>query len=442
MTSSDGDQEDLEREVEQLREKVQELEQTGATRRTRPRWGRGLIAVVLLVLACLLAPVAVTAVWANRLISDTNRYVQTVSPLAEDPAMQAAITDRVTTAIFTRVDVQQLANQAITALGQNGPLGGKLANQLLTFTGPLSDGVESFVHTEVAKVVASPAFDAAWDTANRLAHEQFVAVLTGKGTDSVSVKDGTVSLSLAPFVDAVKAQLVSNGFGIASNIPSINTQIVLFKSDGIVKAQRGFRLMNTLAVVLPLLVLLLLIGGVLVAPSRRKGFIGAGVAVAVAMLIGLLSLVIGRHFYLIGIPSTALPQNAAADTFDTVTRFLRQGFRVLFLFGVIAVITALIAGPSRGAVAIRSHWVGGLARANRGLHSIGGRTEPVAPWVEKNQLLLRVLLVIAAVAVLLIWSYPTGKVAFWITVLVVIGLAVVDFLRAPAIEGAPVHERV
>ena len=40
----------------------------------------------------------------------------------------------------------------------------------------------------------------------------------------------------------------------------------------------------------------------------------------------------------------------------------------------------------------------------------------------------------AAVATLLIWSYPTPKVAAWILVAVVFGLAVIDFLRAPVVE--------
>src|SRR6476661_6838606 len=72
--------EDLRREVERLRKE----------KGSKPkRWGRGAGAIVILVIAGILLPSAVTAVWANRLISSTDRYVQTVSPLAEDPVLQS-----------------------------------------------------------------------------------------------------------------------------------------------------------------------------------------------------------------------------------------------------------------------------------------------------------------------------------------------------------------
>src|SRR6478609_2044387 len=91
------------------------------------RFGRGTGAVVLLVIAGILLPSAVTAVWANRLISSTDRYVQTVAPLSQDPALQANITDRITVEIQKYVDVQTLTEQALTALGNNGPLDGRIA---------------------------------------------------------------------------------------------------------------------------------------------------------------------------------------------------------------------------------------------------------------------------------------------------------------------------
>src|SRR4051794_24083391 len=90
---------------QQLRDRIAELEgqlaaasaagvdTTGAAvGRDRPpgRW-RAPTAAVLIVIGCILAPLAVTAVWANRQVSDTDRYVETVAPLAKDPAVQAAV---------------------------------------------------------------------------------------------------------------------------------------------------------------------------------------------------------------------------------------------------------------------------------------------------------------------------------------------------------------
>ena len=39
---------------------------------------------------CALAPLSVVSVWARSEVTDTDRYVDTVAPLAKDPAVQAA----------------------------------------------------------------------------------------------------------------------------------------------------------------------------------------------------------------------------------------------------------------------------------------------------------------------------------------------------------------
>ncbi|HYQ76473.1 MAG TPA: hypothetical protein VER05_15175, partial [Cellulomonas sp.] len=52
---------------------------------------RAAAAVVLIVLGALLAPVAVVAVWAKDLVTDTDRYLATVGPLVDDPQIQGAV---------------------------------------------------------------------------------------------------------------------------------------------------------------------------------------------------------------------------------------------------------------------------------------------------------------------------------------------------------------
>src|SRR5512133_2805717 len=81
-------------ELERLRLRAAELEaqvaaaaegQTGSKIPvSRDRW-RTIVATCLIVVACLLAPLSVVSVWASQQISDTDRYVQTVAPLAQNP---------------------------------------------------------------------------------------------------------------------------------------------------------------------------------------------------------------------------------------------------------------------------------------------------------------------------------------------------------------------
>ena len=67
----------------------------GTGRRRRPGW-RGPVATLCIVLGCILAPVSVLAVWTANQVSDTNRYVENVAPLIHEPAVQSALTDKIT----------------------------------------------------------------------------------------------------------------------------------------------------------------------------------------------------------------------------------------------------------------------------------------------------------------------------------------------------------
>ncbi|HEY6686600.1 MAG TPA: hypothetical protein VI094_10395 [Propionibacteriaceae bacterium] len=114
----------------------------------RQRW-RSVVATLLIVIGCILAPLSVVAVWAKNQVTDTDRYVATVSPLASDPAIQNAVADKITAEIFVRLDVVGITNQAVDALADHGlpPL---VATQLHALSGPLSSGVQSYVRTEVS----------------------------------------------------------------------------------------------------------------------------------------------------------------------------------------------------------------------------------------------------------------------------------------------------
>ena len=51
---------------------------------------RGVLAVTLVVLGALLAPVGAVTVWARQVATDTDTYVNLVAPLAQDPAVPHA----------------------------------------------------------------------------------------------------------------------------------------------------------------------------------------------------------------------------------------------------------------------------------------------------------------------------------------------------------------
>jgi hypothetical protein len=208
-------------ELERLRREVGTV-RTARPPRTKFRW-RSLLAVVLIVVGCVLAPVAGVAVWSNNQVSNTDRFVRTVSPLVDDPDVQNELTDKVTATIFQYVDVQGLADDAVAALVAQG-LPARLGDRLDTLTPTLVSAVTGFVRDKVAQLVASPAFASAWNQAIRVAHGQLDAVLSGN-SESVVVRGDSVFLDLAPFIDLAKQKLNDAGLTAVNLVPEVHPSV-------------------------------------------------------------------------------------------------------------------------------------------------------------------------------------------------------------------------
>jgi hypothetical protein len=431
-------------EMERLRAEVSSLKSQLETRRAgrdrvptpgRQRW-RTIVATLLIVLGCVLAPLGGVAVWARNQVTNTDRYVATVAPLAEDPAIQRAITDQITAQVFTYLDVQGLTTQAVEVLTERGSLPPQLASQLQALAGPIANGIQSFVRTQVARVVQSQAFQDAWVQANRLAHQELVAALTGEGGGAVTVQDDTVSINLAAFIQTVKQQLVAQGFSLAARIPQVDVSFTVFQSPDIVRARNAFNLLNTLGVWLPVIALILLAIGVYVAKDHRRALIGAGLGVAIGMLVLALTLAIFRSLYLDAIPTQVLPHDAAAVLYDTIVRFLRAGLRTILVLGLVVAAGAFLTGQSVTAVRTRQSLAGAIGWLQGSAEHAGLRTGPVGTWVGAHKRALRIGAVAVAALALVFWSRPTGKVVIGLALALLVVLAIIEFLARPA-ERAP-----
>ena len=406
----------------------------------RQRW-RTIVASLLIVLGCVLAPLGGVAVWARNQVTNSDRYVATITPLASDPAIQQAITDQITTQVFTYIDVQALTNQVVDALSarvEGRGLPPQTAAALQGLAGPVANGVEGFVRTQVERIVQSQAFEDAWIQANRAAHEALVKALTGEGGGSVTIENDTVSINLAPFIQTVKQRLVDSGFGLAAQIPNVNASFVLFQSADITRARNAFNLLNTLGNWLPVVALVLLAIGIYVAKDHRRALVGAALGVAAGMVLLGLSLAVFRSIYLDAVPAAVLPHDAAAVLYDTIVRFLRAGLRSVLVLALVVAAAGFLTGQSTTAVRTRQSLASGLGWVRGSAEHAGLGTGPVGSWVYANKKALRIGAVVLASLALVFWSRPTGKVVLLLAGLLLVALALIELLgRPPERPGAP-----
>jgi hypothetical protein len=402
-----------------------QTDRAGPGRRPHVGW-RAPVALILIVVGCLLAPLSVLAVWTANEVSSTSRYVANVEPLIHDPAVQNALTNKITTEITTHLNVTAYTDQAAGALTSRGlPRVGAL---LQTFGPSISSAVTGYIHGQVHKIVTSPQFARVWVQANTAVHEQLVKALSGQGGSSVSVSNGQVVLSLGPFINLIKQDLVKRGFTLVSKLPAINPTLSLFSAKYLVKAQAGYRLINDLKIVLPILALLLLALGVYVARGHRRALIGAGLGLAASMLVLGAGLAIFRGIYLNGVPNDVLPADAAAALFDTLVRFIKEGLRTILVVGLVVAAGAFLTGPSISAVAIRKAFSSGLGWVRQSGEHAGVRTGPVGIWTYAHRKGLRICAVSLAALLFVFWGRPTVVVVVVIAILLLVVLGLIELI--------------
>jgi hypothetical protein len=427
-------------EIERLRARVAELESdrapagAGAATGTGPAghsgW-RAPVSAIMIILACVLAPLSVASVWTSTMISDTNRYVDTVAPVIDSPAVQSALTTQVTAAVMDNLDVQTLTTQTLQTIARQPNVPPRVAASLPALAVPLVNGIEGFTRDQVAKVLASPQFAQVWDQVNRTAHTQVVKLLEGNQGGAVTTQGDTVTLNLAPIVAEVKARLVSRGFGLANNIPTVNRSFVLAQSSSISRVQGFYQLLNTLGVWLPIVTLALLVGGVATARDRRRTVLRGALGVVAGMVVLGVLLALARMWYVNTTPGNVLSATAAGDVFDTLVRFLRTSLRALAVAGLLVALAAFLAGPSTAALRTRATFTQGLGSARAGAESSGWNTGRFGTWTFAHRRALQLTTLVLAGLALMFWTSPTAWVVVGVALAAVLVLALIEFLGTP-----------
>jgi hypothetical protein len=412
-------------ELERLRTEVTELRKRQPRRRVS--W-RAPVSALLIVIGCVLAPLSVVGVWTANQVSDTNRYIANIEPLIHEPAVQNALTDKLTVAISSHLNVTGYANQAAALLTSKGlPRVGTL---LKTFGPAISSAVTGFVHSTVHKIVTSPRFANAWIQVNTVAHQTLVQALSGQG-GAISVSNGQVTIDLAPFIAIVKQDLAARGFTLVNSLPPIHPTLALFSSKTLVQAQTLYRLINDLKYVLPILSLVLIAAGVYIARGHRRALIGAGLGFAASMLVLGAALLIFRGVYLNSVPNDVLPSNAAAVMFDTLVRFIKTALRALLVLGLVVAIGAFFTGPSVTAVRTRAGFASALGWIRSGGERKGLTTGPAGRWTYAHRHALRICAVGLFAVIFVFQGRPSAAGIIVLVVLLLLVLGLIELIGRP-----------
>jgi hypothetical protein len=267
-------------------------------------------------LAAVLLPLSIASVWVDRVVSDTDRYVETVTPLADDDAVKAAA-------------VTELQNEALRLAASSGTT--------------LPPGAAKLVHTVVTQVVDSPAFRTAWAQANRSAHDQLVAVLEDRSS-VVLDQDGRVSIQLGTVLGTIVQALAAKGLVDPARLPEINASFPVMDSGQLARARDAYDLLDGLGFWLPVAWAVLVLLTLLLA--RRRLTATAKLALASLLTLGLLALALA---FARDTVTEDLPQrDVATAVWDVVVASLWREIEVAAGVLVVVAIAAGSVGGLRG----------------------------------------------------------------------------------------------
>lgn len=315
--------------------------------------GRSWLSAIALILAIALTPAAIVTHWATSEVTNTQRFVSTLSPLAKNPAVQETIITEVTTIIDKQVDIKEVTTSLFEGLGNALDLPDAAKKALGMLAAPAASGVEGLVQTLVSNVVKSQAFADAWDKTLTLTQEQTVALLSDSPDSVIKLSnDGTLTLPLKPIIVEIKAELVKQGVGFASAIPEVNTDITIGKVPELALARVLYQVGVGVGTWLPWVVAALFVVGIAAARRRPRALAATG-----SVMLGLMALM--AFLFTSGriVATTVIDPNYSpivGAVYDALVAFVLNVVLALAVASVFAIITGWAFGVSESAEKFRA----------------------------------------------------------------------------------------
>ena len=368
------------------------------------KW-RAIVAIVLLVIGCIMIPLAVTGGWVRGTLFDTQGFVDTMGPLAEDPAVQEAIAHSLTTRTFERLDLEAQLQEA-------------LPDRLGFLAGPAVDRLQVWSEDIALRLVASDQFPAIWERALEGVHSRVVGFLDGSGRVQLG-PEGTIELDLTDISQGIVQRLEERGISIPGDRLSELGTVPIAQVKALESVASILNLVNKVFIVLPILTVLFLAGSVLVAQRRRKAAVRVGIGMMIATAVFIVALFIVRTVFLNAVHDAGFAGDAAEAVWGTLTVALRATSWGLFLLGVLLLIhpriVDLVRGDRMTAIAAKS------AESGQDYGAVGR-------WVSAHRTLLAIVVLILGFLVLVLWNTPPLFGVILVAALVIVLEALVFFL--------------
>lgn len=300
---------------------------------------RSTLVWVLIVLAAVIGFASALTTWVNRQALDTTSWTKASADLINDPEVRAAVSTYAVGELYDDVDV-------------SGEIAKGLPPSYQGLAGPISVALRNPAEQSVDRLLARPRVVGLWENANEAAHRQLVAILEDETRPGVSTANGSVTLDLRTMLIDLARQLGLSG-DLVSELPADAGQITVFHSDQLSVAQSAVKAIRVLSVWLVVLVLVLWALALYLARGARRTTVrDIGWSV---VAVGMLLLVVRRlgEDYVLDELTTPQTRPVGHHVWLIGTQLVGQIGWALIAYGIVAVLGAALAGPTRVGTGVR-----------------------------------------------------------------------------------------
>jgi hypothetical protein len=418
----------------------------GPGRLRQRKWIAGLLVVV----SSFFVLVALIAVWAHRTVFDTDAFMETIEPVLQDPAVNAALSDYITEEVTGALALEERLQEPLADLDAflSTALLGLLgiddeAQELLdrfdrptleALAGPIADRVNERIATRVDQVMASPEVTVLIPQLVRRAHEGAVALARDEmeSLPNVSVEEGEVRFNTLPIIARVLQAMAAELRGLlpdldlpdvlsdradeaiaqfkealGDRVPDDFGQVTLMSEDQLVEIQDTATTLDRWTWGLVILAAVLVVITILVSPARRRTVIQLGIGVIIAIILGVL--VVRRvETAVIGEISSPARTETARGILENLFAGLRQTIVVVIVVAALVALGFHLAGKPK--------WVSNPRERLDDLVPDEMGARGMDSWVALNYDFIRVGL--AGLALLILFLTGLG----WVPLIVVGGI--------------------
>lgn len=303
---------------------------------------------VLVVLASILAFLAIFASWVDRQLLDNNQWADTSGRLLQDQEISKALAAYSVDQLYTSVDVAAVLKK-------------QLPSELKPISSPAAAGARDLATRAAEQAFQSSQVQSLWVQANRVAHDQLVAILEGNN-QAIRSENGKVVLDLRPIVLQLAGQIglrkqaqqaISTGESSGRLQPNFG-RLQIADSDQLGTARTVTKIVRGLTWLFTLGTLALFALAVWLARGRRWVVVlGYGFGLIVAGLVAIAVRSAAKGPVVDSLTTTGNARVPAEHAWEIATSLLNSIAVSVIIFGVLFAIASFLASPAGAAVSIR-----------------------------------------------------------------------------------------